>query len=289
MDSPLEFFGEHSIKFPIKDFILFESKYFWNDREVDFVSELSRFKLDANYSKPFPNMKDFFLKEKCLIQTDSESSNLKNPFYPKTKKIWKHFMNLEHLFRPHFIIEPIYLPRILEIFNFFYYFYDLIDGPDFDMEELYLCIVKGEYSDLAHDIHICLINLYMKEFIQKGRISFEKENGLFFPILNQLVIKEKHRYVLTRMFWLEFLKEIIIRRLLEEDSVEKEVDELLVEIQGIEIEEQEENSEKESEKENIKIGKDPEYDDRSQDRLIYRRGGSANTQRRNSFGDHRPL
>jgi hypothetical protein len=53
-------------------------------------------------------------------------------------------------------------------------------------------------------------------------------------------MKEKHRHVLTRMFWMEFLKEIIIRRLLEEDSVEKEVDELLVEIQGLEIEEPEE-------------------------------------------------
>ena len=151
----------------------------------------------------------------------------------------KHFINLEYLFRPHFMIEPIYLPRMLEIFNFFYYFYDLIVGPEFDMEELYLCIMKNEYSDLAHDIHICIINLYLKEYIQKNRISFEKENGSFFSILSQLAIREKHRHVLIRMFWMEFIKEIIIRRLLEEDSVEKEVDELLIEVQGLEIEENE--------------------------------------------------
>ena len=183
-------------------------------------------------------MKDFFFKEReqlSMLPATKEGQLAR--FSPKLGEICKHFVNFELLFRPHFQISEDFLPRILEIFNFFCYFYDLIEGPAFDMEELYICLQKSEYSNLAHDIHICLINLYVKEFIQKNRISFEKENGFFFPILNEIVMKEKHRHVLTRVFWMEFLKEIIIRRLLDEDSVEKEVDELLVEVQGLEIEE----------------------------------------------------
>lgn len=237
--SPEEFFGDTSIRFPIKDSILFESKFFWNDRPEDFRNLLKTFKLDSDYPKPFSNMKDFFLRERSLAAKAIEDEDPVARFVPKVREVAKHAVNLELVFRPHFLIPPEHLPSMLEIFNFFCYFYDLIEGPDFDMEELFLCLAKREYSHLAHDIHICLVNMYVKEYVQKQRISFEKENGAFFPILTQIVMKEKHRHVLIRMNWLEFLKEIIIRRLLDEDSVEREVDELLVEVQGLDPEEPE--------------------------------------------------
>jgi hypothetical protein len=228
------------IRYPIKDRILFESKFFWSDKPQKLKTQIKNFKLPPEYKKQFPKIKDFFMKERHLATGKEDENNKICQFLPGVQEAMKHFINLEFLFRPHFQIPSQHLPNILELFNFFCYFYDLIEGPAFDMEELYVCLQKNEYSNLAHDIHICIINLYLKEYIQKNRISFEKENGFFFPILNEIVMKEKHRHVLTRMFWMEFLKEIIIRRLLEEDSVEKEVDELLVEIQGLEIEEPEE-------------------------------------------------
>ena len=233
------------IKYPVNDHVLFESKYFWNMMPFQMLKNLKEFKLTSPFAKPTPLIKDYFLKEREIISLQNRtptpvSENPNSKFTPKVRTLGKHFNNIEMLFRPHYIVPEDRLPDVLEIFSFFWYFYDLIEGPAFDLEELYLCMAKKTYSDLAHDIHICLINIYLKEFVHKQRISFEKENGAFFPILEHVGMKEKHRQVLVRMFWPEFLKELLIRKLLDEESIEKEVDELLVEVQGLDLEPEEE-------------------------------------------------
>ena len=165
-------------------------------------------------------------------------------FEPSTRLVNKHFCNLEFLFRKHLVVPEELLGDILEIFTFFIYFYDQIEGPDFELEELFLCLNETDYSALSHDIHISLINIYLKEYLTKQQISFEKENGMFFIMLHKIALHDRQQKALLRIFWPEFLKEILIRRLLDEESIEAEVDELLVEIQGLDLEEEPEPEKK---------------------------------------------
>lgn len=177
--------------------------------------------------------------ERSLLEDQEMSEALKSTdgFKPPLPIVNKHFLNLEYLFRPHLVVPEDQLGDILEIFSFFIYFYDQIDGPDFELEELYLCLKERKYSALSHDIHISLINIYLKEYLNKQQISFEKENGMFFVMLQKVAIRDRQQKALLRIFWPEFLKEILIRRLLDEESIEAEVDELLVEIQGLDLQE----------------------------------------------------
>lgn len=218
---------------------MFASKLFWNNLPEDIYAELNSYKLPESYTKPIPSIKDYFYKESQIIEEtpniDLASTNI--------EKISKQFCNLRLLFRNHYMISPNELPDILEIFSFFSYFYDLIDGPDFEIEELYLCLKQNKFSDLTHDIFISLIIIYLKEFLVKEKISFEQENGQFFFLLQFIGLKESHKNLLVKNFWIDFLKEILIRKLLEEESIEEEVDELLVEVQKLHLEEEEEEEE----------------------------------------------
>jgi len=63
---------------------------------------------------------------------------------------------------------------VLEIYSFFHYFDELLNGPQFNMEELYASLsYQGEsYCDLVQDIHTCIIEVFVNS-LSDNRLKFE--------------------------------------------------------------------------------------------------------------------
>lgn len=69
------------------------------------------------------------------------------------------------MFKPHKFIPPELLGDTLEIFTFFYYFHNLLDGPEFCLEELWACFkyTGPDFLELIHDIHVCIIEHFVEK------------------------------------------------------------------------------------------------------------------------------
>jgi len=76
-------------------------------------------------------------------------------------------------------IPPQFLGDILKISHFFEKFDELIDGPEFSKEELYVAIMyEGEERmELIHDIHIALLYLFLDEFEENKKYDNPKESN----------------------------------------------------------------------------------------------------------------
>jgi hypothetical protein len=66
-------------------------------------------------------------------------------------------------------IPPQFLGDILKISHFFQKFDELIDGPEFSKEELYVCMMyeADDRLELIHDLHIALLYLFLDEYEEK--------------------------------------------------------------------------------------------------------------------------
>lgn len=84
----------------------------------------------------------------------------------------KGFGVLESKFFEHRFIPTEKLGSILHIYSFFQYFDEMLEGPEFEMEELWACFdYKGEvFLELIHDLHTVILYEFfnnLKEYIQK--------------------------------------------------------------------------------------------------------------------------
>ncbi len=84
------------------------------------------------------------------------------------------FKRFSDQFREHKIIKGKYLGDLLEIFNFFHYFDDLMDGPIFELEELWASFAYQEdhYLDLVQDMHMVVIDVIL-ENLEDYKNKFE--------------------------------------------------------------------------------------------------------------------
>ena len=112
------------------------------------------------------------------------------------------------------LIPEEYLGDVLEIYTFFQYFDPILDGPIFEMEELWACFYyQGDkFLDLIQDIHLVLINLWVKSLFHSRQLfdnyQTDKGHSLFLMIYN-IYFKEKFRTLTVRAIWPALMKELI--------------------------------------------------------------------------------
>ena len=117
-------------------------------------------------------------------------------------------------FKKHEFIPEEYLGDLLEIYTFYKYFDDLLDGPIFEIEELWACIFyKGDkYLDLVQDMHMIIINMFL-ENLETNKMRYEslaqKKNYSLLLMFHSGYLKEKFKEMLLTVNWPDFLREIL--------------------------------------------------------------------------------
>lgn len=133
---------------------------------------------------------------------------------PSPQELMENIQKLKQCFENHRMIPSEHLGDVLEIFAFFDYFYEILEGPVFELEELWSCFeYQGpKFLDLIHDIHLAIIQLFMKSFSQdKAKFdSLANDKGYsWFLMLDQIYFKDKIKNQVIRMIWPQLLVEIV--------------------------------------------------------------------------------
>ena len=163
----------------------------------------------AKRNKNQKHNKKIEIEGKEVLEVDSTETS--NPH---------EFRNLNSfkLFSSNFIEDSLipeeHLGDVLEIYTFFQYFDPILDGPIFELGELWACFYyQGDkFLDLIHDMHLVLINLWVKSLFNSRQIfeTYQGTNGhsLFLMIYN-IYFKEKFRTLVIRTIWPALLRELI--------------------------------------------------------------------------------
>lgn len=148
-------------------------------------------------------------KNNDLISLNSEISLE----YEVTNRI--STLEFSEKFRSHRFIPKEHLGDLLEIFTFYKYFDDLLDGPIFEIEELWACIYYNgdKYLDLVQDMHMIIINMFL-ENLETNKMRYEslaqKQNYSLLLMFQSGYLKDKFKEMVLTVNWTDFLREILV-------------------------------------------------------------------------------
>lgn len=121
-------------------------------------------------------------------------------------------------FRNHFFehrfIPPQQLGKILEIYSYFLYFDELLEGPEFELEELWACFQYNgnDFLELVHDLHTVIIYVFLENLktnVQKFEYFSQQQGSSIFFIIYQMSINKSLRKLLLGLIWPDLASEII--------------------------------------------------------------------------------
>ena len=119
----------------------------------------------------------------------------------------------EDMFKEDDLIPQEHLGNVLEIYTFFQYFDSVLDGPIFDIEELWTSFFYSgpDFLELIHDMHLAIVNLWIKSLFT-NRTAFEtyqtKNGHSIFLMIYAIYFKEKFRNLVMRVIWPDLVSEL---------------------------------------------------------------------------------
>lgn len=149
------------------------------------------------------------IEGKEILEVDSTETSV-----PYMYRNQQSFIDFSQKFAEDKLIPKEHLGDILEIYTFFQYFDPILDGPIFELGELWACFYyqDDKFLDLIHDIHMVLTNLWIKSLFNSRQLfeNYQSTHGhsIFLMIYN-IYFKEKFRTLVVRTVWLSLLKELI--------------------------------------------------------------------------------
>ncbi len=153
---------------------------------------------------------------------------------PSAQELAENMQKVKQCFENHRMIPSEHLGDVLEIFAFFDYFYEILEGPVFELEELWSCFeYQGpKFLDLIHDIHLAIVQLFIKSFSQDKQKfdSLANDKGYsWFLMFDLIYFKDKIKNQVIRMIWPQLLVEIV-RVFDKEKLFTNEVNSILAEV-----------------------------------------------------------
>ena len=161
------------------------------------------------------------LNEKEEIEENSPHQKMNNSFSSMSdseivleQSNKKTMMKFANKFKSHDYIPKEHLGNLLEIYTFYKYFDDLLDGPIFELEELWSCIFYNgdNYLDLVQDMHMIIINMFL-ENLDTNKMRYEslaqKKSFSLLLMFYSGYLKDNLKEMILTVNWPDFFREIL--------------------------------------------------------------------------------